>query len=80
MTAVEFVPCLPGVAHRVTPQGRAQAAVEAVKARPGEWAIYRRTPKTPQLGAYRANFPGTEWAYRKTGEDEYTTFLRWVAA
>lgn len=80
MSAVdlEFVPCLPGKWGRPAERGRTQLAVDASKVRPGEWAVYKRSPQRPQLGQYRANFPGTEWTYRRTATDEYTTFFRWI--
>ncbi len=56
--------------------------VAALRARPGEWARYPTTFRTPQNGANaagsaRIKFPGTEWVSRKIDSD-CIVFGRWV--
>lgn len=54
--------------------------VEALKAKPGTWAVYQRRPKGKKWTAasvYAKNHPGTEWTSRVIG-GRVTVYARWV--
>lgn len=66
---IEFVKHLPGTVHAGRPSKR-KPFVEALKGRPGEWAIYpmsrRSTDNSRQATAYylKRDFPGVEAVHR----------------
>lgn len=75
---VEFVGtklCRRGSAERY---GETLKFVEALKERPGVWAIYaeRSTPWTSHY-AYRKYYSGTDWATRKR-DGKWIVFARYV--
>ena len=60
-------------------QTELNAFVQAVTARPGEWAIYKESMKTRQSTQNRVKYPGTEWTSRANKDTGgYTIYGRYV--
>ena len=57
-------------------QGRTQSFVDALKARPGEWAKYPKPLRS--TSAYRRNFRDVEWTSRKRADGKFDVWGRWV--
>ena len=68
----------PAIEYRRPALGRTQRFVAVIKTRPGEWAVYKRTPYRVAVSQYVKGYPGTQWSTRQTGPGEYTTYARWV--
>ena len=54
--------------------------VEALKARPGEWAEYQpgRTHSTGSVSYLKARYPGTELTTRSQPDGKCRVWVRWV--
>jgi len=62
-------------------RGRVALFVEALKARPGVWAVYARGARTRLAATNKRRYHGTDWscrAERVDGPRTYTIYARWV--
>lgn len=59
--------------------GRCRQFVEALKSRPGEWALYP-TPMSSAGSAttYRTTYPEVEWTVRVRPDRKYDMYGRWI--
>lgn len=59
--------------------GRVKEFVDALKSRPGEWALYPDPVRGPSnVSVNRKRFPGTEWTSRRRPDRKYDLYARWV--
>lgn len=81
MSADEIVWTDPPRSTHPDPDSRVdrRSFVDALPARPGEWALYPATVSAASTASvYRRNFPGTEWTARKRADGRYDVYARWV--
>jgi hypothetical protein len=59
--------------------GTTQRFVQALKERPGTWALYPRALSTSSAASqYSKSFPLTEWTTRRRDDGKYDYYGRWV--
>lgn len=57
--------------------GYVSGFVEAVKARPEQWAVLKRGAKNPS-SIEKSRYPGMEWTSRRMDDGSFTIYGRWV--
>lgn len=63
--------------HEGTP-GRVGRMVDALKARPGEWAKDPNPQFRNTQTVRKHRYPGTEWTARKRPDGQWDVYGRWV--
>lgn len=59
--------------------GKTKRFVEALKERPGEWALYPTTVSSASTASnYKKQHPGTEWTSRTRPDGRADLYARWV--
>lgn len=59
--------------------GETKKFVGALKNRPGEWAKYPHTVKSPSTATHnRRRFPGTDWTTRGRPDGQFDVYGRYV--
>lgn len=78
MNAIVWQDPPPRVIGKAGP-GRVGQLVEALKTRPGQWALDPEPAKYPSATTSRAKrYPGTEWTQRKRTDGRIDIYGRWI--